>query len=69
MSSSKSKVSVSIEGHQGLVQVLDSHLQERTSGVGVIQTDLEPGIYKARASLSESISERYFEVKPDSEDV
>jgi hypothetical protein len=69
MSSSKSKVSVSIEGHQGLVQVLDSHLQERTSGVGGIQTDLEPGIYKVRASLSESISEHYFEVKPDSEDV
>ena len=69
MSNSRSKVSISIEDRRGLLQVMDSKLQERTSGVGEIKTDLEPGIYKARASLSESISERYFEVKADADEV
>ena len=65
MSSSKTPVTIEVGGYHGELEVVDGRFRVVDSGFGRLQTELAPGIYKARARAGEVRVEELFVVEPE----
>lgn len=65
MSSSKTRVTVTVEDGQGELEIVDSDFRVIERGFGTLKSELNPGIYKARARAGDVRREELFVVEPD----
>lgn len=64
MSSCKTCVTVTVEGGQGELEIIDGNFRVVERGFGTLQNELKPGIYKARARAGNERREELFIVEP-----
>lgn len=64
MSNSKTLVTVRIADKQGELEIIGGDFGVKASGFGLLNAELEPGIYKARARAGSAQSEELFAVEP-----
>ena len=65
MSNSKIRVTARVKDMQGELEIIDGLFNVIAEGFGILETELTPGIYKARANIGDIKHEELFVVAPD----